>query len=329
MPAFLDDEDLALVEVAGHEGGVVEVEDRLVHDGLASVEHGRDGVLDALRGIWPALGVAVKDDGLRGVDAALLGCVEDALSDEHLALEGLPAGLGHDHALDDVALGVGQRVAHGGLGRLHGLSGRGGGVRDVCADSGGRRQDVGLLLAAGRGGEDCHRDAAQQKDGSGQRGSSQGFPLGTTAPACYTCGAGSVCWQAAGSSRMGRPVATGGPFFCGFHWFLLSLSPCDGQITEGVSEVAELGLSDGVSGQQHEVVVVVVVDLGVPLPVYFIFVAGVGLGTVPDVVRDPAVEVILDALAQLLARDRDLRAHAVTSAPRGPGASAPGGSGPC
>ena len=153
MPAFLDDEDLALVEVAGHEGGVVEVEDRLVHDGLASVEHGRDGVLDALCGIRPALGVAVKDDGLRGVDAALLGCVEDALSDEHLALEGLPAGLGHDHALDDVALGVGQRVAHGGLGRLHGLSGRCGGVRDVCADGGGRRQDVGLLLAAGRGGE--------------------------------------------------------------------------------------------------------------------------------------------------------------------------------
>ena len=77
------------------------------------------------------------------------------------------------------------------------------------------------------------------------------------------------------------------------------------------------------------VVVVVVVDLGVPLPVYFIFVTGVGLGTVPDVVRDPAVEAILDALAQLLARDRDLRAHAVTSAPRGPGASAPGESGPC
>lgn len=44
MPAFLDDEDLTLVEVAGHEGGVVEVEDRLVHDGLASVEHGRDVV---------------------------------------------------------------------------------------------------------------------------------------------------------------------------------------------------------------------------------------------------------------------------------------------
>ena len=128
---------------------------------------------------------------------------------------------------------------------------------------------------------------------------------------------------------MGRPVATGGPFFCGFHWFLLSLSPCDGQITEGVSEVAELGLSDGVSGQQHEVVIVVVVDLGVPLPVYFVFVAGVGLGTVPDVVRDPAVEAILDALAPLLARDRDLRAHAGTSAPRGPGASAPGESGPC
>ena len=40
-------------------------------------------------------------------------------------------------------------------------------------------------------------------------------------------------------------------------------------------------------------------------------------------------EAILDALAQLLARDRDLRAHAVTSAPRGPGASAPGESGPC
>lgn len=96
------------MEVTGHEGGVVEVEDRLVYDGLASVEHGRDGVLDALCGIRPALGVAVKDDGLRRIDAALLGCVEDALSDEHLALEGLPACLGHDHALDDVALGVGR-----------------------------------------------------------------------------------------------------------------------------------------------------------------------------------------------------------------------------
>jgi hypothetical protein len=56
---------------------------------------------------------------------------------------------------------------------------------------------------------------------------------------------------------------------------------------------------------QYEVLVVVVFDLRLPFPAEVELAAGVGFAAVPDVVRDPAVEVLLDAVAQLLARDCD------------------------
>ena len=248
MAADLDDEGLALVPCACDFCGVVEEHDRLVGDELAGVKYCRHGLPDAVGRLRAGRCILERHDDLGGLRAGLFAGVEDALCDQHLPLEGLAAGFGHDHALDDVALCCAQLEAWGRC-------------RFCC-----RRLDWGLRFDdrprrhhCGRPGLVRGQRPDHDVDQGGQGGSSEqqagDLPaqvLGAALLSCYTVRrARSDGWLAC-SSRRGRLIAAGGPFCYCCHCFLLSArsSGCHlrGVVREG--EVAELRISDGVRCQQ-------------------------------------------------------------------------------